>query len=85
MESFSGVPGRKCVVSVLRESQRNQGKCIQRSCFFSMEKSIKSKVLVTINKEISKTQVKMPKTQQNGQKPQRIFPKTQGTGGINHL
>ena len=50
-----------------------------------MEKSIKSKVLVKINKEISKTQVKWPKTQQNGQKTQQIFPKTQGTGGINHL
>ena len=29
---FMDFPGRKFVVSVLRESQRNQGKCIQRSC-----------------------------------------------------
>ena len=49
------------------------------------EKSIKSMVLVKINKEISKTPENLPKTQQNGQKTQQILPKTQGTGGINHL
>ena len=56
------------------------------------EKSIKSWVLVKIDKDISKTQVKLPitqyvcqKNQQNVQKTQRIFPKTRGTGGINHL